>query len=106
IGREPASGGVSDGFDQTHNAYDRRWIDAFTQSLVVEAHIAACHRRFEYPARFGHAVNDFTELPHDFGFLRIAKIEAVGHSQWQRANTNQVPTTFRYGNLGASPGVS
>jgi hypothetical protein len=38
--------------------------------------------------------------------LGIAKIEAVGRSQRQRASANQVPATFGHGNLGTTLGVS
>jgi hypothetical protein len=105
IASEPAPGDVVNGFNQTHDADNWRWIDAFAESLVVEAHIAARHGSFENPGRFGHAVNDFTELPHDFGLLRVAKIEAVGCRQRQRSNTNQVPATFGHSNLGTTLGV-
>src|SRR5262245_23874623 len=53
---EPASGNTLHRFNQTDDANDRRWVDAFTQCFVVEAHIAACYGCFKCSAGLSHPI--------------------------------------------------
>src|SRR5215470_13717669 len=66
--------------ENTEHADDRRRINRTAERFVVEADVAAGDRCTEGVARFGDAVDGFTELPHHFGFFRTAEIEAIGGS--------------------------
>src|SRR6202043_2912123 len=63
--------------ENAKDADDRRGIDRFAESFVVEADVAAGDGRAEGGAGFGEAVDGFAELPHHFGLFRAAEIEAI-----------------------------
>src|SRR3990167_6979324 len=56
-------------------------IDGPALRLVVETDIAPRDRNRKRLAGFGHPFHDLTELPHDGGFFRVSKVQAVGGGQ-------------------------
>src|SRR5260370_16168629 len=93
-----AEGDFSDArgvFENAEDADDRRWIDRFAESFVVEADVAAGDGSAEGGAGFGEAVDGFAELPHHFGLFGAAKIEAIRGGDGPRAATSHVAGRYR-----------
>src|SRR6266705_723147 len=63
--------------EDAEDADDRRGVNGFAESLVVETNVAAGDGCAEGGAGFGDAIDDFAELPHYFGLFGVAKIEAI-----------------------------
>src|SRR5258708_36170049 len=80
--------------ENAEDADDRRWIDRFAESFVVEADVAAGDGSAEGGAGFGEAVDGFAELPHHFGLFGAAKIEAIRGGDGPRAATSHVAGRF------------
>src|SRR6267143_995976 len=88
--------------ENAEDADDRRRIDGFAKSFVVEADVAAGDGRAEGGAGFGEAVDGFAELPHHFGFFGAAEIEAIRGGDGPRAAAGYVAGRFRDGVHGAN----
>ncbi len=58
-----------------------RRIHRAGRALVVEADVAAGHRRVERAAGVGDAAAGLAELEEDLGLLRVAEVEAVGDAE-------------------------
>src|SRR5258708_10297151 len=80
--------------EDPENADDWRRIDGLAESFVVEADVAAGDRSAEGGASFGEAIDGFAELPHHFGFLRAAEIEAVRGGDRSRSARGHVAGGF------------
>src|SRR3546814_8757518 len=52
-------------------------------------------REIERAAGIAHAFERVNELAHDFGALRIAEIEAVGHRQRSEEHTSELQSLMR-----------
>ena len=52
-------------------------IDGAVATFVVEAHVAAGHRRAQRLARIAHAADRLGELPHHLGAFGVAEVQAV-----------------------------
>ena len=87
--------------DHSDDAQYRCGIDVALKRFVVEADVAAGDRRFEGRAGFGHAVDDFAELPHHFGMFGIAEVEAVCRRQRPSAGADDIAARFSDHQLGA-----
>ena len=61
-------------FQKAQGPDNRRRVDALTETLVVEADVAADHRRTEKLAGRGHALDTLLELVVDLRPLRIAEV--------------------------------
>src|SRR5882762_1964537 len=83
--------------ENAEDADDRRWIDGFAESFVIEADVAAGDGRAEGGAGLGEAVDGFAELPHHFGFFGAAEIEAIRGGDGPRAACGDVAGRFRNG---------
>src|SRR6267378_2550063 len=83
--------------ENAEDADDRRWIDGFAESFVVEADVAAGDGRAEGGAGFGEAVDGFAELPHHFGFFGAAEIKAIRGGDGPCAARGHVAGRFRDG---------
>src|SRR5437879_2475370 len=88
--------------ENAEDADDWRWVDRLAESFVIEADIAAGDGRVEGGAGFGEAVDGFAELPHHFGFLGAAEIEAVRGGDGTRAARGHVAGGFGDGVHGAN----
>ena len=82
--------GFVDVLENADDAQHRRGIDAFAQSLVVEADVAAGDRNIEFFAGLGDAVDHLRELPHDLRLFRIAEVQAVGRANRSRARARHI----------------
>src|SRR5690606_6120885 len=94
--------------DVGHKAYhadggrgEYRDVAVFRYGVVVEAYVAAGNGRIEGAAGFAHAFYDLCEWPVDLRIVGVAKVEAVGHSQWFAAGAGDVARRFGYGDHGA-----
>ena len=76
--------------DEPNHPDRRRRIYSRAARLVVEAHVAARHRRVEPAAGLGEAGHRLAELPHDLGVLGVPEVEAVGDRQRLRARAGDV----------------
>src|SRR6267143_4919640 len=83
--------------ENAEDADDRRGIDGFAKSFVVEADVAAGDGSAEGGAGFGEAVDGFAELPHDFGLFRAAEIEAIRGGDGASAAAGHVARGLRDG---------
>src|SRR4051812_19712899 len=63
--------------EHTDDAEDGGRVNRFAVCLVVKTHVAAGDRDVQCQASLRDAFNRLHELPHDFGSLRIAEIQAV-----------------------------
>src|SRR5581483_9632338 len=61
-----------------HDTQYRSGVNSLAQSLVVETHVAAGYRDFQFFAGLGHAVDHLRKLPHNVRLLRISEVQAVG----------------------------
>src|SRR4029077_3532144 len=69
--------------------------------VVIKADVAAGYGNGKRAAGFGHAVYSFAELPHDFGFFGIAKIEAIRGGPRTSARGGHIAGGFGNGMHGA-----
>src|SRR5204863_106783 len=91
--------------EQPHHRDGGRGRDVAPLGLVVEAHVAAHHRRLERDAGVADALHALLELPHDVGLLGVAVVEAVAHRERPRADRDQVARRLHHGEHGAQVGV-
>src|SRR5258708_31008821 len=96
------AGGVA---ENAEDADDRRWIDGFAESFVVEADVAAGNGRAEGSAGFGEAVDGFAELPHHFGLFGAAEVEAIRGGDGTRPAGGHVAGGFGNGVHRADAGI-
>src|SRR5229473_1009387 len=92
-------------FENAEDADDRRGINGFAESFIVETDVAAGDGSAEGGAGFAETVDDFAELPHHFGFFRAAEIEAIRGGDGPRAARGHVAGRFRDGVHGANAGI-
>src|SRR6266852_6915442 len=81
-------------FDHAEDADDRRGVDRFAESFVVEADVAAGDGRVEGGAGFGEAVDGFAELPHHLGLFWAAEVQAICGGDGTRAAASDVAGGF------------
>ena len=86
--------GFADVFEKANYTQHRSWINALSQSLVVEADVAAGDRDFEFLAGLSDAVNRLRELPHDVGLLGIGEVQAIRRADGSRARAGDVASGF------------
>ncbi len=79
-----------------HNSQHRRGINAFAQSLVVKADIAASDGHVQCFAGFGDAIHHLGKLPHDMRLLRIAEVQAIGRAHRRSAAAGHVAGRVRH----------
>src|SRR5229473_8199795 len=82
-------------FENAEDADDRRGINGFAESFIVETDVAAGDGSAEGGAGFAEAIDDFAELPHHFGLFGAAEIEAIGSCHGPRAAGGDVARSFR-----------
>ena len=87
------------------DAHHRSRQDRGVASLVVEAHVAACHRNAELQASVGEARNGSFELPHDGGIFRRTEVEAICHGQRNGTGRRYVAVRLGQSQLGTLVGV-
>src|SRR5881392_3016052 len=68
-------------FDQSDHRNRRSWIDYTSRTLIIQRDVATDDRCVERTANLRHSFNGFAELPEIFGFMRIAEIQVICHSQ-------------------------
>src|SRR6266851_2122359 len=80
--------------EDAEDADDRRGVNGFAESLVVETNVAAGDGCAEGGAGFSDAINGFAELPHYFGLFRAAEVEAIRGGDGPRAAACNVAGRF------------
>ena len=83
----PAAG---ESAQQPEHPDHRRRVDRAVAALVVEAHVAAGHRRAERLAGVAHPADRLGELPHHLGPLGVAEVQAVRDRDRPRAGDRDV----------------
>src|SRR5260370_4526610 len=83
-----------DVFDHAEDADDRRRVNGFAESFVVEAHVAAGDGSAEGGAGFTETVDGFAELPHHFGLVAASEIEAIRGGDGPRAAAGHLAPPF------------
>ena len=73
--------------------------------MVIEADIATGDGNLELQARVSQATNGFSELPHHFGVLGAAKVQAVAHCTRFGPRRSDVAIGLGQGELRAQVGV-
>src|ERR1700690_2959343 len=84
----------ADVVENSNYTENRRRINSFAQSLVVEADVAAGNGNFEFLASLGDAVNRLRELPHDVRLFGIAEVQAIGRARRGRTRASHVAGGF------------
>src|SRR5205085_6685845 len=79
----------------SHDTQHRGGIDAFTESLIVEADIAARDRDFQFLASLRDAINHLGKLPHDVRFFGISEIKAICRAHRSRSGASYFTRRFR-----------
>src|SRR6266704_596852 len=80
--------------ENAEDADDRRGVNGFAESLVVETNVAAGDGCAECVAGFSDAIDGFAELPHYFGLFRAAEVEAIRGGDGPRAGACNVAGGF------------
>src|SRR5438105_11168927 len=88
-------------FDQANHGHCGRGVDRAIGALVVETDVAASDRCVKSAAGFREAAHGFTQLPKDFGTVRIAEVEIVSDAEWTRAGASEIAGGFGNGDFGA-----
>ncbi len=91
-----AGGRVAQLVDEAEHTRHRGRMDVVVARRVVEADVAPDDREPERLARFAHALDDFGELPHHFGVLGIAEVEAVHERDGTGAGARDVARRFEH----------
>ena len=91
--------------DQAHNGYSWGWVNCLSFCFIIEADVTADYRNIKKPAGIAHAFYRLLELPHDFGFFRIAEIQTIAETNWFRAGAHHIPAGFGNSNGRALIGV-
>src|SRR5260370_30330397 len=92
-------------FENAEDADDRRGINGFAESFIVETDVAAGDGSAEGGAGFAETVDDFAELPHHFGLFGAAEVQAIRGGNGPRAARGHVAGRFRDGVHGANAGI-
>ena len=74
---KPLAGNVFRLFDQADHPHRRGRVDGPGRVLVVQADVAAGHRRAERLARLGQAAHALFKLPKQLRIVRITKVQIV-----------------------------
>ena len=74
---KPLAGNVFRLFDQADHPHRRGRIDGPGRVLVVQADVAACHRRAKRLAGLGQAAHALFKLPKQLRIVRITKVQIV-----------------------------
>ena len=102
----PAGGNaLGDVVDHAEHSDHRGRVNGHIRGLVVKRHIAAGDRDLELQASVGKACDGLAELPHYFGVLGGAEVEAVADGDRGRAGDGDVAVRLGEGEAGALAGV-
>ena len=92
-------------FQNANHPDHRRRINPLSQSLVIQAHIAAGDGSAQRFTGLAYAVDHLRELPHDLWFFRIAEVQAVGSGNRSRAGAGDITRGFSDGVHGSQFGI-
>ena len=84
------------GLQRPHDAQHRRGINAFAQSFVVQADVAAGNGSVEEAAGFRDPFDRLHQLRHDLGPLGIAEIQAIRRRHRPRAHGGKIAAALRH----------
>src|SRR5690625_997472 len=91
--------------DQTDNRNDWCWIDRLLPAFVVETHISTDNRNIKKGTSFRQPADRLLQAVKNLRFVRIPKIQIIGHRQRNGTTASEIAERFRHRDQTAPIGI-